>query len=63
MPFGAVGSGQCGEGHTVRSLEGFQSAVETALAALVASIIEVQTDPNIISPRATIDSLHAQSRS
>jgi acetolactate synthase-1/2/3 large subunit len=46
----------------VRSLEGFQSAVEAALAASVASVIEVQTDPNIISPRATIDSLRAQSR-
>jgi len=61
--FAALARAYGAEGHTVRSLEGFQSAVETALAAPVASIIEVQTDPNIISPRATIDSLRAQSRS
>ena len=47
----------------MRTLEAFQSAVEAALASPVATLIEVQTDPNIISPRATIDSLRAQSPS
>ena len=61
--FAALARAYGAEGHTVRSLEGFQSAVEAALTASVATVIEVQTDPNIISPRATIDSLRAQSRS
>ncbi|WP_247364351.1 hypothetical protein, partial [Ralstonia pseudosolanacearum] len=59
-----VGSEMCirDRGHTVRSLEGFQAAVEAALAAPVAAVIEVQTDPEIISPRATLQSLRAQAR-
>jgi acetolactate synthase-1/2/3 large subunit len=60
--FAALARAYGAEGHTVRTLEAFQSAVEAALASPVATLIEVQTDPNIISPRATIDSLRAQSR-
>lgn len=41
---------------------GLPGAVEAALAAPVATVIEVQTDPEIISPRATLQSLRAQAR-
>ncbi|TXD64243.1 thiamine pyrophosphate-binding protein, partial [Ralstonia pseudosolanacearum] len=60
--FAALARAYGAEGHTVRSLEGFQAAVEAALAAPVATVIEVQTDPEIISPRATLQSLRAQAR-
>ncbi|WP_042570212.1 thiamine pyrophosphate-dependent enzyme, partial [Ralstonia solanacearum] len=60
--FAALARAYGAEGHTVRSLEGFQAAMEAALAAPVATVIEVQTDPEIISPRATVQSLRAQAR-
>lgn len=60
--FAALARAYGAEGHTVRSLEGFQAAVEAALAAPVVTVIEVQTDPEIISPRATLQSLRAQAR-
>jgi acetolactate synthase-1/2/3 large subunit len=46
------------EGHTVRDPDGMAPAMEAALASDTVTLIDVVTDPDIISPSTTLSESH-----
>jgi acetolactate synthase I/II/III large subunit len=45
------------EGHTVRDPDGLAPAMEAALASDTVTLLDVVTDPNVISPSTTLSEL------
>jgi acetolactate synthase-1/2/3 large subunit len=58
--FAALARAYGANGFTVRETEAFAPALREALASKVASLIEIQIDPDVITPRTTLTAIREQ---
>ncbi len=58
--FAALARAYGARGATVTTTEGFAPALREALAAPVSTLIEIQVDPDVITPRTTLSAIRAQ---
>jgi acetolactate synthase-1/2/3 large subunit len=58
--FAALARAYGARGATVTTTEAFEPALREALAAPVSTLIEIQVDPDVITPRTTLSAIRAQ---
>ncbi|SPC13796.1 thiamine pyrophosphate-binding protein [Cupriavidus taiwanensis] len=58
--FAALARAYGARGATVNTTEAFAPALREALAAPVSTLIEIQVDPDVITPRTTLSAIRAQ---